>query len=65
MREARYHVSCNLAAGLALCLLMAGCRQGVPVIDTSPRPQQTDGTISGTVRGPEGTSPVEGALSKS
>jgi hypothetical protein len=30
------------------------------VIDTSPPPAQTDGTISGTVRGPEGTSPVEG-----
>ena len=53
-------MSGNLAAGLALCLLLAGCRQGVPVIDTAPRPQQADGTISGTVRGPEGTSPIEG-----
>ena len=32
----------------------------MPVIDTGPRPAQADGTISGTVRGPEGTSPVEG-----
>jgi len=58
--KARYHVSGNLAAALALCLLLTGCRQGVPVIDTSPRPQQADGTISGTVRGPEGTSPIDG-----
>lgn len=42
-----------------LVALAAGCRQGVPVIDTSPRPAQADGTISGTVRGPEGTSPVD------
>lgn len=60
VRKARYHLSGNLAAGLAVCLLFAGCRQGVPVIDTSPQPQQADGTISGTVRGPEGTSPIDG-----
>ena len=47
--------------GLAiLSLVAAACRQGIPVIDTGPRPQQADGTISGTVRGPEGTSPIEG-----
>ena len=40
--------------------MTAACRQGIPVIDTGPRPQQADGTISGTVRGPEGTSPIEG-----
>jgi len=38
------------------------CRQGMPVIDTSPRPAQADGTISGTVRGPAGTSPLDGRL---
>lgn len=32
----------------------------MPVIDTSPGPVQADGTISGTVRGPEGTSAIEG-----
>lgn len=41
-------------------VFIAGCRQGVPVVDTSPRPPSTDGTISGTVRGPEGTSPIVG-----
>jgi hypothetical protein len=30
------------------------------VLDTSPRPAQTDGTISGVVRGPGGTSAIEG-----
>ncbi len=53
--------SCVLAAVLA-CLSLAACRQGVPVIDTAPKPLQQDGTISGTVRGPEGTSPIEGRV---
>jgi hypothetical protein len=37
----------------------AGCHGG-PVVDLSTKPAQADGTISGTVRGPEGTSPIEG-----
>jgi len=48
----------TLMAGLLLAL--AACRPGTPVIDTGPKPIQADGTISGTVRGPEGTSPVDG-----
>ena len=40
----------------------AACRQGIPVIDTAPRPAQADGTISGTVRGPDGTSPIDGRM---
>ena len=47
-----------LIAGLLLVL--AACRPGTPVIDTGSKPIQADGTISGTVRGPEGTSPVDG-----
>lgn len=54
-----YPVLMRLARVALLVALAAGCRQGVPVIDMSPRPAQADGTISGTVRGPEGTSPVE------
>lgn len=46
--------------GTAVLLSIAACRSGVPVIDTSPRPSRVDGTISGTVRGPDGTSPIEG-----
>ena len=51
-------VRMQFVALLALLLVAAGCRQGVPVIDTTPGPPTADGTISGTVRGPEGTSPV-------
>ena len=48
------------AGGVAVLLTIAACRRGVPVIDPSPGPVQADGTISGTVRGPEGTSAIEG-----
>lgn len=37
-----------------------GCRLGVPVAD--PEPLASAATISGTVRGPEGTSAVEGRV---
>lgn len=48
------------AAAILLLAAVAACRQGVPVIDTAPRPPQADGTISGSVRGPQGTSAVSG-----
>ena len=48
------------AAAVLLLFVVTACRQGVPVIDTSPPPPRTDGTISGTVRGPAGTSVVSG-----
>lgn len=52
-----------VAVAFVVVLLIAGaCRQGVPVIDTTPGPVQADGTISGTVRGPEGASPLEGRI---
>ena len=44
---------------MLLCTILA-CRQGMPVIDTTPGPVQADGTISGTVRGPVGTSAIVG-----
>ena len=43
-------------------LSLAACRPGVPVIDTAPRPLEPNGTISGSVRGPEGTSAIEGRV---
>jgi hypothetical protein len=43
----------------AVMLLSIACRHP-PVIDLGPQPAEADGTISGTVRGPEGTSPVDG-----
>ncbi|HXW05622.1 MAG TPA: carboxypeptidase-like regulatory domain-containing protein [Vicinamibacterales bacterium] len=51
-----------LIAGLLALFPTGACRQGVPVIDTTPRRPDTPGTISGTVRGPEGTSSIEGRV---
>ena len=51
-----------LTVGLLTLLSVSACRRGVPVIDPGPRPAQADGTISGTVRGPEGTSAIEGRV---
>jgi hypothetical protein len=66
--ESNYRVVAGVA-GLSrlvwLCVVLlalltaTACRPGVPVVDTSPQ-LDAPGTISGTVRGPEGTSPVEG-----
>jgi Carboxypeptidase regulatory-like domain len=54
-------------ASIAMCIIgftavlsISACRQGVPVVDPGARPAVADGTISGTVRGPEGTSPIQG-----
>jgi hypothetical protein len=56
-----YRIRLISLIGTALLLLtLAACRSGAPVVDPSPRPAQMDGTISGTVRGPEGTSSIEG-----
>ena len=50
-----------LALGL-VSLLGLGCRRGMPVIDPTGANPNAAGTISGTVRGPEGTSSIEGRL---
>jgi hypothetical protein len=46
--------------GVVALLSLGACRQGVPVIDPGPKPASAAGTISGTVRGPAGTSAIEG-----
>jgi hypothetical protein len=46
--------------GVCVSLSISACRQGIPVIDPGPGPTVANGTISGTVRGPAGTSAVEG-----
>jgi hypothetical protein len=51
-----------LTVGVALLLSIAACRSGAPVIDPGPRPAQAEGTISGTVRGPESVSAIEGRV---
>ena len=40
-------------AALALLVTLSACRRGAPVVDPGPGPAVADGTISGTVRGPE------------
>ncbi len=47
-----------LAVTLLAAIAPAGCRRGVPVVDTAPKPEAVSGTISGTVRGSEGTNPA-------
>ena len=64
MRAIRFHsarrtTSPILALFAAAMLTVAACHGG-PVVDLSTKPAQADGTISGTVRGPEGTSAIEG-----
>ena len=48
-----------LFVGLLTIVTLAACHPG-PVVDLGPKPPQADGTISGIVRGPEGTSAIEG-----
>jgi hypothetical protein len=56
----------TLLLGFTLALLalviVAGCRRGVPIVDTAPRPPEAAGTISGTVRGPESAAALEGRI---
>ena len=64
MREIRFYCAHQgsrswLVAVTVTLLSLVACHGG-PVIDLSPKPIQADGTISGTVRGPEGTSAIEG-----
>ena len=64
MREIGFHFARHVnaislaAVAIVLCSIVA-CHGG-PVIDLSPKPLEADGTISGIVRGPEGTSAIEG-----
>src|SRR4029079_12223005 len=64
VREIRFHCARHAHAiwlsMVALALITIAACHGGPVIDLSPKPLDADGTISGTVRGPEGTSALEG-----
>jgi hypothetical protein len=52
-----------LTVGVLTVFAAAGCRRGVPVPDASPQAEtEQRGTISGTIRGPEGTIAVEGRI---
>jgi len=49
-----------LSLGIIVLLMSGACRQGVPAVDLGPKPPNARGTITGIVRGPEGTSPIVG-----
>jgi hypothetical protein len=64
VRATGFHCAHRTAAfwlfvSLAVMAMLSACHGG-PVVDLSPKPLTADGTISGTVRGPEGTSAIEG-----
>jgi hypothetical protein len=44
--------------GLVALVMATGCRRGVPVVDTAPRPAVARGTIAGTVHGAGATSGI-------
>jgi Carboxypeptidase regulatory-like domain len=54
------HAYLGWIGALLLALVGIAACHGGPVVELSPKPVQADGTISGTVRGPEGTSAIEG-----
>jgi hypothetical protein len=60
IRHRTYTATVFGVAVSAVLLSLFACRRGTPVIDTSPEPIQADVTISGMVRGPEGSTPIEG-----
>ena len=50
------------ALGLILvAAIVTGCRTGVPVVDTGPKPPTRDGTIAGHVSG-DGATPIAGRV---
>ena len=56
-----YLMACLSGAVLVVAILsVAACRRGGPAIGPAERPPTTDGTISGTVRGPQGTTSIAG-----
>lgn len=56
----RWLAACWLAAGLLMLIGLGGCRQGAPVFDPTRPATEANGTISGILRGPEGTTTIEG-----
>jgi hypothetical protein len=52
-----------LTVGVLTIFAAAGCHRAAPPLDTSPQAAtQPRGTITGTIRGPEGTTAVEGRI---
>jgi Carboxypeptidase regulatory-like domain len=49
-----------LTLGVLALMFADGCRRGMPEVDPGSKPPAARGTITGIVRGPEGTSPMSG-----
>jgi len=49
-----------LSLGIVAFLSFGACRRGVPVVDVGPKPPNPQGTITGIVRGPDGSPAVVG-----
>ena len=47
-----------LCLGILTLMLGTACRRGVPAVDLGPKPPAARGTLTGIVRGPEGTLPI-------
>lgn len=60
LRSRRWVALAWLAFGLMTVFALAACRRGVPAIDTAPKTAAADATISGTVSGPAGVTPIDG-----
>jgi hypothetical protein len=56
----RWVTGVALSLGILALLVSGACRRGVPVVDLGPKPPDARGTLTGIVRGPEGTSSVVG-----
>jgi hypothetical protein len=52
------HLACRAVPILMVASGVISCRPGQPVINPGPKPAGVTGTISGTVTGSEGASPV-------
>jgi hypothetical protein len=51
-----------LIAILVALVAVTACRRGSPILDPSPRNPSAEATISGSVRGPQGTEPIAGRV---
>lgn len=60
MTSVRRNGATLLAVFVCLALALAACRTGVPVIDANDGPPGVFGTITGTVSGPDGDTPIAG-----
>ena len=56
----RWVIGVALSLGLLALVASGGCRRGVAVVDLDASAPDVRGTLTGTVRGPEGTNAIPG-----